>query len=312
MSGSSERIVFVHARPGDESWLTGGTIARLHGDDSPSLVVYETTVADSRALEAALADLGSREWRMLPVADPDSEETREALTDAIAHQWATAVVVGAVSDELREAATRVTHAAGLPLFLTRRLPDATEERLLAIDMHDQVPQKLRALTHYPERWSVQDDAVTPADGVTVTVTGTEAYSRLDAPRPAPAADPPPTVLHKALSAGGGVVAGVAFGVLGTLSHQSTLRVGTVAFPLGLILAIVAVTALLVGLRLVSGGRMVALFCATALLLTIFLLSLRGAGGSVLVPAGLTGTLWTVVPALVATFVLAWPRIPSRK
>jgi len=312
MSGRSERIVFVHARPGDESWLTGGTIARLKGDGSPSVVVYESTVADAPALEAALADLGSSEWRMLPVADPDSEACREVLADVIAGQWATAVVVGAVSDTLREAATRIAHDAGLPVFLTRRLPDATQERLVAIDVHDQLPQKLCALTHYPERWSVVDDALTPNDGATVTVTGTEAYSRLDAPRREPAPNSSQTLPHTALAAGVGVLAGVAFGVLGTLSHQATLRFGTVAFPLGLILAIVAVTALLVGLRLVLGGRMVVLFCATALLATIFLLSLRGAGGSVLVPAGLAGTLWTVVPALVATFVVAWPRIPSRE
>ncbi|WP_156109720.1 hypothetical protein [Cryobacterium sp. MLB-32] len=74
----------------------------------------------------------------------------------------------------------------------------------------------------------------------------------------------------------------------------------------------AVSALLVGLRLLRGTRTVAFLAATGLLVTIFVLSLRGAGGSVLVPAGLTGTLWTVVPALVTALVLAWPTIPARR
>jgi len=105
---------------------------------------------------------------------------------------------------------------------------------------------------------------------------------------------------------------VVFGVLGTLAHQSTTNIGPVSIPIGLIFALVAVSALLVGLRLVLGNRTVALLAATGLLITIFVLSLRGAGGSVLVPAGLTGTLWTVVPALVAALVLAWPKIPTRR
>ncbi|TDW30897.1 hypothetical protein [Cryobacterium psychrophilum] len=312
MSGSSERVVFVHGRPGDESWLTGGTIARLHGDDSPSLVIFETDVADSHVVDAALADLGAREWRMLPAGGPDSDARAEALADAIAYQWATVVVVGDVSDDLRETVTGIAHSAGLPVFLTRRVSDAAQGRLVAIDVSDQLPQKLLALTRYPERWGVADHTMTPTEGSALTVTGTEAYSRLDAPRPGHTPGRPQTLLSRALAVAGGVVAGGAFGVLGTLAHQSTVHVGTMVVPLGLILALVAVTALLVGLRLVLGGRTVVLFCATGLLVTIFLLSLRGQGGSVLVPAGLTGTLWTVVPALVATFVLAWPRIPARK
>ncbi|HSP53622.1 MAG TPA: hypothetical protein VLO00_12075, partial [Cryobacterium sp.] len=97
----------------------------------------------------------------------------------------------------------------------------------------------------------------------------------------------------------------------TIAHQATIPVGPVTIPIGLILALTGVTALLTGLRLVLGGRMVVFFCALGLLGTIFILSLRSAGGSVLVPEGLPGMVWTVGPTLVATIVLAWPRIPAR-
>lgn len=308
MSGSAERVVFIHGRPGDESWLTGGTLARLHHDDAHSLVVFEADAADAHVVEAALAELGSPEWRVLP----SGPASAEALTDLVANHWATAVVLGAVTDDLRQNVIRVAHAAGLPVFLARRVADAAQGRLVAIDVSDQLSQKLAALTHYPTRWSVDDHTLTPVEGAAVTVSGSEAYARLDAPRVDPAPEPPPTLLGRALAAVTGVVAGVAFGILGTLAHQATVNLGPMIFPLGLILALVASTALLLGLRLVLRSRTMVLFCATGLLVTIFVLSLRGTGGSVLVPAGVTGTLWTIIPALVAALILSWPRIPVRR
>ncbi|TFD82235.1 hypothetical protein E3T48_02405 [Cryobacterium fucosi] len=108
------------------------------------------------------------------------------------------------------------------------------------------------------------------------------------------------------------VVGAAFGVLGTIAHQATIVLGPVTIPIGLVLALAGVTALLAGLRLVVGDRLVVLLATIGLLGTIFLLSLRSEGGSVLVPQGLPGTLWTVGPTLIATVVLAWPRIPGRR
>lgn len=313
MSGSGEHVVFVHGRPGDESWLTGGTIARLSGDASPSLVLYEADAgapADAE-VRAALGELGVTQWRVLPPTT-SAPALSDALSDALAEEWATAVVIGTVSDELRLAVTSAAHAAGLPVFLCRRVAEAAAERLVAIDVSDHLEQKLGALGRFPERWTVHGHAVTVSGGSTAPVSGTEAYARHDPPRAPLPAVKPPTMMHRLLSGAIGVLAGVAFGVLGTLAHQSTASIGPVTLPVGLILALVAVSSLLVGLRVALGNRAVALLAATGLLVTIFVLSLRGAGGSVLVPAGLTGTLWTVVPALVAALVLAWPKIPTRR
>lgn len=110
---------------------------------------------------------------------------------------------------------------------------------------------------------------------------------------------------------GALFAGLLMGALGTVSHQYLLRIGSSALPVGLVLALVGVTTLLLGLRLLRDSRVEVFLAALGLLGTIFLLSLEGPGGSVLVPAGLPGTIWTLAPTLIATVVLAWPRIPSR-
>jgi len=323
MSGSGERVVFVHGRPGDESWLTGGTIARLHSDGSHCLVLFAgdsgPESSGDAAITAALGELGGDSWRWLsPAPEVAGGAQRgavdDALEDALAAEWATAVVVGELDENLRAAVIRAAAAAGLPVFVSRRVSDAAAQRLVAIDVSDQVDRKIRALRHYPGRWPVPAGSGAQGavvDGGGLAVSGTEAFARIDPPRPEPVAVPSSTVLSRAVAGALGLVAGVLFGVLGTLAHQATVTVGSVHLPVGLVIALVAVGSLLTGLRLVIGDRSVALMAAVGLLATIFVLSLRGVGGSVLVPAGLPGTLWTVVPTLLAALVLAWPKIPTR-
>jgi LmbE family N-acetylglucosaminyl deacetylase len=328
MSGSGERIVFVHARPGDESALTGGTIARLRADGSRVVVLYAAplTEADSAATSAALAELGARSGQSLPDGsvsgiDIDRTQIARALREALAELDATAVVVGAVDEELRELAKLAAHEAGLPLFLARTVRQAPGQRLIAIDVGDHLDHKLRALANFPTRWSLTERIRTLADGTVDTVTDTETYLRADASR-SPAPSLPPAFLapeparltfaNRSLAGLGGLLVGILFGVLGTIAHQATVTLFGVALPIGLTIAFVGIGALLVGLRLIVGDRFVVGMAAAGLLVTIFILSLRGSGGSVLVPAGLPGTLWTVVPALIAALVLAWPKVPTRR
>ena len=131
------------------------------------------------------------------------------------------------------------------------------------------------------------------------------------PAHAPTADKPAGLVGRGVAAVAALLTGIAFGVLGTIAHQATISIGPVTLPIGLVLALAGVTALLAGLRLVLGDRLIVFFSAIGLLGTIFILSLRSTGGSVLVPEGIPGLLWSVVPTLVATIVLAWPRIPAR-
>ena len=109
----------------------------------------------------------------------------------------------------------------------------------------------------------------------------------------------------------GFVIGAAYGAVGTVAHQSTVAVGGVDLPWGLIVALIGATALLVGLRLVVDDRLVVGACAVGLLGVIVLLSLRSVGGSVLVPNGVSGLVWIIGTAAVAALTIAWPRLPQQ-
>jgi len=112
LSGSGERVMFVHERPEDESLVTGGTIARLRSADVPVVVVFggasdnETGIAAEA--KAALAELDVDDWRTLAAASADPEADlsglREALRQVIQKARPTAVVIGTVDDGLRLAA----------------------------------------------------------------------------------------------------------------------------------------------------------------------------------------------------------------
>lgn len=101
---------------------------------------------------------------------------------------------------------------------------------------------------------------------------------------------------------GAIVAG-----LGTVAQQMTVTWG-VSIPLGLIVALAAFTALIIGLRLLSRTRIPALLATLGAIGTILLFAMEGAGGSVLVPNNLQGQIWLAGPIVIAAVVLAWPDV----
>lgn len=335
MAGSGERVVFVFGRPGDEVLSSGGTIARLRSEGGEVAVLFtsiaEATMAaaarpgereavgdpearDTVALQAAMDALDVRDWRILHAASDagdGGDHIEDALTEVVDRVKATAVVIGVTDIQVIDAANRVAGRTGIPLFLATRMSTSHAERLTAIDITEFVEEKLRALSAYASRWTVQDHGVVLSDGTMLAVTGYETYFSVHPPHPARSARRP-TVLGRLGESLAALSAGVTFGVLGTIGHQSTVAVGSFTIPVGLILALGGAAALLVGLRLLLGDRLVVLFCSLGMLGTIFLLSLRSTGGSVLIPAGLPGTLWSVAPTLVAALVLGWPKLPARR
>lgn len=108
-----------------------------------------------------------------------------------------------------------------------------------------------------------------------------------------------------------LVVGAVYGTLGTIGHRQAWQVGEVSLPWGLVLALVGVAALLVAFRTIGGGRLVAAVAGLGVILMVGLLTLPGPGGSVLVVGDLTGTIWSIGPALVTVFVVAWPHLPER-
>jgi hypothetical protein len=102
--------------------------------------------------------------------------------------------------------------------------------------------------------------------------------------------------------------GVLFGVMGTAVSQSRVTVFDAALPVGLVIGLLAVTLLLMGLRLLYRTRTAAMIAAFGLVLAVLLLSQPSAGGSVLLPANSVLALaWTFGPTVIALLVIAWPR-----
>ncbi len=108
------------------------------------------------------------------------------------------------------------------------------------------------------------------------------------------------------------LAGAIIGAVGTVAHQSTVTVAGVAVPWGITVALLAYTSLLIGLRLLNPGRAQALAAALGTIAMTFVFSLKGVGGSVLIPDNLLGKIWVVAPIVIAAIVIAWPRLPQRK
>jgi hypothetical protein len=106
--------------------------------------------------------------------------------------------------------------------------------------------------------------------------------------------------------------GALYGAIATVGHRQVLRIGDIVLPWGLVAALVGVGALLLGIRLVAGGRSASAAAGAGVVVVVALLTLPGPGGSILVVGDLTGTIWTIGPALIAVLVVAWPNLPSAR
>lgn len=106
--------------------------------------------------------------------------------------------------------------------------------------------------------------------------------------------------------------GVAYGAIGTVAHAWAPSILGVVIPLGLVLGILGVGMLLLGLRIVLGSRLPAAAAAFGMILMIGILLMESTGGSVLIPQGPAGLVWTIAPGLIAVLVIAWPKLPERR
>lgn len=111
---------------------------------------------------------------------------------------------------------------------------------------------------------------------------------------------------------GAFLMGLLVGSVTTVVHQNAITIAGVVIPWGLALCLIAVTGFLIGLRIVVQDRLIVLFAALGIVGMVFLLSQRSVGGSVLVPDNLWGSIWAIAPTLIATVVVAWPKLPERR
>lgn len=105
-----------------------------------------------------------------------------------------------------------------------------------------------------------------------------------------------------------VLLGAVVGAVGTSAHQVSATLGGVAVPWGLALAIAASGCLIVGVRLVTEGRLSTIAVAVGVVGAIALFSLKGPGGSVLIPDNVVGQVWVFAPVVIAAAAIAWPEL----
>ena len=125
------------------------------------------------------------------------------------------------------------------------------------------------------------------------------------------AEAPPSFASRLGPLGIAFLVGLVYGTVATVGHRHAWQVGEVSIPWGLIAGLVGVAALLIGIRMVAGGRLASAGAAAGVIVAVAVLSLPGPGGDVLIPSGIAGTVWAVGPALIAVLVVAWPSLPSR-
>lgn len=107
------------------------------------------------------------------------------------------------------------------------------------------------------------------------------------------------------------VVGAVYGVAGTIGQAASWGV----LPIGLVVAIIGVAALVGAVRLLS-DRGAALATGLGVMGATLLFSGRGPGGSIVVPAAAegalsTGLVWTIALPVIVALVVAWPAAARR-
>lgn len=109
------------------------------------------------------------------------------------------------------------------------------------------------------------------------------------------------------------VIGLVYGVAGTIGQAAMWGY----LPLGLLVAVIGVSALMLGVRLLVSDRWAALATGLGAMIATFVFSGKGPGGSIVVPAPAdgelsTGIIWTLAVPIATAIVVGWPSLaPSR-
>jgi hypothetical protein len=110
-----------------------------------------------------------------------------------------------------------------------------------------------------------------------------------------------------------LVCGVVLGFVLTIAHRAVAPLGDWSAPLGLILGLVAASALLVGCRLLWEHRLPTAAAAIGLVATQFVVMLQpGVETFFAADFDVTDGIWTIGPAVVAILVLLWPERPESR
>ncbi|MCU1544851.1 MAG: mycothiol biosynthesis protein [Microbacteriaceae bacterium] len=208
----------------------------------------------------------------------------------------------------REASRRAAEVMGVPFF--EIVPDAAGP--IAIDVSAVAQRKRAALAAHRSQLTIDGDSFALSNGSVHPIDLVETYRRVPVARdeePLPFRDQ--SLGTKGVAAVIALCFGAIVGALMTAVHQSTTPVGGIAVPWGLVLGLVAVVGLVVGLRIVTSGRLLPILATVGIMGVTAFLASPTLGGSVIVPANTAGYVWTFAPAVVVLVVVAWPNLSRR-
>lgn len=203
------------------------------------------------------------------------------------------------------AATRTAaEVVGVPFYVVAERGQAS----VVVDPVPVLDRKRRALAAHRTQVTVDGDTYALASGEPRPLNAPERFRRL---RRHSSAFREQSIRARTGAVVLAAVLGAFVGATLTVAHQATVDVLGFRIPWGIIAALVITGALLAGLRIVFQTRVVAGAAALGLLGAAALLSVRSAGGSVLVPDNAIGYAFTFGPVLIAGLVLAWPQFAGR-
>ncbi|GAB3036752.1 hypothetical protein GCM10027052_14020 [Parafrigoribacterium mesophilum] len=205
-----------------------------------------------------------------------------------------------------QAARRAAEAMDVPFYAIEP-PTAHHRGGLAVDVSAQTGRKTEALRAYLSQVTVAGDRYALSSGPSLPIASQERYFRVFPDAAVPGVWEEQRLGGKIAGCLLALVTGAAVGALATVNHQAAVPVWGVQVPAGVIAGLVLVAALLAGLRLVFGNRLLPSLAALGVLTSVGLLSLMSTGGSVLVPGNPVGFGWSFGAPIIALIVLGWPR-----
>jgi N-acetyl-1-D-myo-inositol-2-amino-2-deoxy-alpha-D-glucopyranoside deacetylase len=178
---------------------------------------------------------------------------------------------------------------------------------VSLDVSPVLDRKREALAAYRSQLTLDDDTIVLSGGQRHPIGSVERFVLVEpeGSEPAPFSDQHPASRFVVAVLAG--VIGVVFGGLFSVYNQSTALVAGQPIWVGVIAAVPIMVGLFVGLRLAFGTRIVPGFAAVGAIVVVGLLSLLGAGGSVIIPWNGPGIVWQITPAIAAFAVLVWPQ-----
>jgi len=342
---NGERVLFVHAHPDDAAKVTGGTIATLIAGGAHVTVVTATPGENEAEMIEAMRVLGVTDHRYLGAPDArwqdrvprryrassrSAEPTRNAPDSLLEAPFGEvsadiAAVISSVAptvvvsynewggsghpDHIRvhQAARRAAEVMNVAFYAVEP-DDSAASPTISTDVTAVLDRKRAAIAAHASQLTVSGDGFTTVSGERGTIASVESFRRVREPEEQPFSWRGLSLGTKISTSILALVLGGATGLLMTAAHQSALVIGTVPVPWGIVVALVSSTALIAGFRIAFDTRVLPALAALGLLVVAAILASPTRGGSVVVPANLSGVLWTFVPPAVTFIVLAWPRI----